>query len=46
MTNGASTSRSAARKGLMMPPGMSFNALSPKSLEASKTAKLPKSFFS
>ncbi|MGN6463168.1 MAG: pyridoxal-phosphate-dependent aminotransferase family protein [Pseudolabrys sp.] len=35
-----------AQKGLMLPPGMSFNALSPKALEASKTSKLPKSFFS
>jgi alanine-glyoxylate transaminase/serine-glyoxylate transaminase/serine-pyruvate transaminase len=34
-----------AQKGLMMPPGMSFNALSPKALEAYKTSKLPKSFF-
>src|SRR6185437_10031059 len=35
-----------AQKGLMMPPGMSFNAISDKALAASKTAKLPKSFFS
>ena len=35
-----------AQKGLMLPPGMSFNALSPKALDASKTSKLPKSFFS
>lgn len=35
-----------AQKGLMLPPGMSFNALSEKSLAASKTAKLPRSFFS
>ncbi|MGD9923375.1 MAG: alanine--glyoxylate aminotransferase family protein [Pseudorhodoplanes sp.] len=34
-----------AQKGLMLPPGMSFNALSPKALDAYKTAKLPKSFF-
>jgi alanine-glyoxylate transaminase/serine-glyoxylate transaminase/serine-pyruvate transaminase len=34
-----------AQKGLMMPPGMSFNALSPKALDAYKTSKLPKSFF-
>ncbi|ARP99333.1 pyridoxal-phosphate-dependent aminotransferase family protein [Pseudorhodoplanes sinuspersici] len=34
-----------AQKGLMLPPGMSFNALSPKALEAYKTSKLPKSFF-
>lgn len=34
-----------AQKGLMLPPGMSFNALSEKSIAASKTASLPKSFF-
>jgi len=34
-----------AQKGLMMPPGMSFNAVSEKALRASKTAKLPRSFF-
>jgi alanine-glyoxylate transaminase/serine-glyoxylate transaminase/serine-pyruvate transaminase len=35
-----------AQKGMMMPPGMSFNAISDKALAASKTSKLPKSFFS
>jgi len=34
-----------AQKGLMLPPGMSFNAVSDKALAANKTAKLPKSFF-
>jgi len=34
-----------AQKGLMMPPGMSFNAVSDKALAANKTSKLPKSFF-
>jgi alanine-glyoxylate transaminase / serine-glyoxylate transaminase / serine-pyruvate transaminase len=34
-----------AQKGLMMPPGMSFNAVSEKALDASKSAKLPRSFF-
>ena len=34
-----------AQKGLMLPPGMSFNAVSDKALNASKTAKLPKSFW-
>jgi len=34
-----------AQKGLMLPPGMSFNALSEKALAASKTAKLPRSFW-
>jgi alanine-glyoxylate transaminase/serine-glyoxylate transaminase/serine-pyruvate transaminase len=35
-----------AQKGLMLPPGMSFNALSDRALAASKNAKLPKSFWS
>ena len=35
-----------AQKGLMLPPGMSFNAVSDKALAAAKTAKLPKSFWS
>ena len=34
-----------AQKGLMLPPGMSFNALSEKALAANKTSKLPKAFF-
>src|SRR5277367_6735937 len=34
-----------AQKGLMLPPGMSFNAVSEKALHAAKTSKLPKSFF-
>jgi len=34
-----------AQKGLMLPPGMSFNAVSNKALEANKTSTLPKSFF-
>jgi alanine-glyoxylate transaminase/serine-glyoxylate transaminase/serine-pyruvate transaminase len=35
-----------AQKGFMLPPGLSFNAVSDKALAAAKTAKLPKSFFS
>jgi alanine-glyoxylate transaminase/serine-glyoxylate transaminase/serine-pyruvate transaminase len=34
-----------SQKGLMLPPGISFNALSPKAIEASKTATLPKAFW-
>jgi alanine-glyoxylate transaminase / serine-glyoxylate transaminase / serine-pyruvate transaminase len=34
-----------SQKGLMLPPGLSFNATSSKSLAAQKTAKLPRSFF-
>ncbi len=35
-----------SQKGLMLPPGLSFNALSPKALAASKSSMLPKSFWS
>jgi alanine-glyoxylate transaminase / serine-glyoxylate transaminase / serine-pyruvate transaminase len=35
-----------AQKGLMLPPGMSFNAVSDKALAAAKTSQLPKSFWS
>ena len=42
---GVDVSISGAQKGLMLPPGISFNALSPKAIEASKVAKLPKSFW-
>jgi alanine-glyoxylate transaminase/serine-glyoxylate transaminase/serine-pyruvate transaminase len=34
-----------SQKGLMLPPGISFNAISPRALEASKSAKLPRSFW-
>jgi alanine-glyoxylate transaminase / serine-glyoxylate transaminase / serine-pyruvate transaminase len=34
-----------SQKGLMLPPGLSFNATSEKSLAAHKTARLPRSFF-
>ena len=34
-----------SQKGLMLPPGLSFNATSEKSLAAAKTARLPRSFF-
>jgi alanine-glyoxylate transaminase/serine-glyoxylate transaminase/serine-pyruvate transaminase len=34
-----------SQKGLMLPPGLSFNAISDKALAASATAKLPRSFF-
>ena len=42
---GVDVSVGGAQKGLMLPPGMSFNALSDKALKASQTSKLPKSFF-
>jgi alanine-glyoxylate transaminase/serine-glyoxylate transaminase/serine-pyruvate transaminase len=34
-----------SQKGLMLPPGLSFNALSEKALAASKAAKLPRSYW-
>jgi alanine-glyoxylate transaminase / serine-glyoxylate transaminase / serine-pyruvate transaminase len=34
-----------AQKGLMLPPGLGFNAVSDKALGAAKAAKLPKSYF-
>jgi alanine-glyoxylate transaminase/serine-glyoxylate transaminase/serine-pyruvate transaminase len=36
---------SGSQKGLMLPPGISFNAVSPKALDAAKHARLPRSFF-
>jgi alanine-glyoxylate transaminase/serine-glyoxylate transaminase/serine-pyruvate transaminase len=34
-----------SQKGLMLPPGLSFNAVSAKALAASRNAKLPRSFW-
>jgi alanine-glyoxylate transaminase/serine-glyoxylate transaminase/serine-pyruvate transaminase len=34
-----------SQKGLMLPPGLSFNAVSEKALAASKRARMPRSFF-
>jgi alanine-glyoxylate transaminase / serine-glyoxylate transaminase / serine-pyruvate transaminase len=34
-----------SQKGLMLPPGLGFNALSDKALAASKQARLPRSYF-
>jgi alanine-glyoxylate transaminase/serine-glyoxylate transaminase/serine-pyruvate transaminase len=42
---GVDVTISGSQKGLMLPPGISFNALSPKALERSKSAKLPKAFW-
>jgi alanine-glyoxylate transaminase/serine-glyoxylate transaminase/serine-pyruvate transaminase len=42
---GVDVTVSGSQKGLMLPPGISFNAISPKALEASKGAKLPRSFW-
>ena len=34
-----------SQKGLMLPPGLSFNAVSAKALAAARTARLPRSFW-
>ncbi|MEV7360693.1 aminotransferase class V-fold PLP-dependent enzyme [Kitasatospora sp. NPDC091276] len=43
---GVDVSVSGSQKGLMLPPGLGFNAVSRKALVASRTAGLPKSFWS
>jgi alanine-glyoxylate transaminase / serine-glyoxylate transaminase / serine-pyruvate transaminase len=35
----------ASQKGMMLPPGLSFNAVGPKAIEASRSSKLPKSYW-
>ncbi len=42
---GVDVTISGSQKGLMLPPGISFNALSPKAIEASRGAKLPKAYW-
>jgi alanine-glyoxylate transaminase / serine-glyoxylate transaminase / serine-pyruvate transaminase len=42
---GVDVSVSGSQKGLMLPPGISFNAISPRALEANKSAKLPRAFW-
>ena len=42
---GVDVSISGSQKGLMLPPGISFNALSPKALAVAKTARLPKAYW-
>ena len=42
---GIDVSISGSQKGLMLPPGLSFNAVSPKAIEASKKATLPRAFW-
>jgi alanine-glyoxylate transaminase/serine-glyoxylate transaminase/serine-pyruvate transaminase len=36
---------SGSQKGLMLPPGISFNAVSDKAIEASRTARMPRSYW-
>jgi alanine-glyoxylate transaminase/serine-glyoxylate transaminase/serine-pyruvate transaminase len=42
---GVDVTIAGSQKGLMLPPGLSFNAISDKALDASKTAGLAKSFW-
>ncbi len=43
---GVDVTVAGSQKGLMLPPGLSFNAISEKAVAASKNAKLPKSYLS
>jgi alanine-glyoxylate transaminase/serine-glyoxylate transaminase/serine-pyruvate transaminase len=42
---GVDVTVSGSQKGLMLPPGISFNALSPKALARAKHARLPRSYW-
>lgn len=42
---GVDVTVAGSQKGLMLPPGLSFNAISQKALKATETAKLPRSFW-
>lgn len=42
---GVDVTVAGSQKGLMLPPGLSFNAVSEKALTAAKTAKLPRSYW-
>jgi alanine-glyoxylate transaminase / serine-glyoxylate transaminase / serine-pyruvate transaminase len=42
---GVDVTVAGSQKGLMLPPGLSFNAVSEKALSTSKTARLPRSFW-
>lgn len=42
---GVDVTVAGSQKGLMMPPGLSFNAVSEKALAANKSAKLPRSYW-
>ena len=43
---GVDVTVAGSQKGLMLPPGLSFNAVSEKALAASKVARLPRSYWS
>src|SRR5687767_1904114 len=42
---GVDVTVAGSQKGLMLPPGLSFNCVSPRALKASATARLPKSYW-
>ncbi|MCY1284838.1 Serine--glyoxylate aminotransferase [compost metagenome] len=42
---GVDVTVSGSQKGLMLPPGISFNAISPKAIAASQSARLPRAFW-
>jgi alanine-glyoxylate transaminase/serine-glyoxylate transaminase/serine-pyruvate transaminase len=42
---GVDVTVSGSQKGMMLPPGLSFNAISAKALKASEQAKLPRSYW-
>jgi alanine-glyoxylate transaminase/serine-glyoxylate transaminase/serine-pyruvate transaminase len=42
---GVDVTVAGSQKGLMLPPGLSFNAISNKALEAAEAARLPKSYW-
>jgi aspartate aminotransferase-like enzyme len=42
---GVDVSVSGSQKGLMLPPGLGFNALSPRALESARSAQLPRSYW-
>ena len=42
---GVDVTVAGSQKGLMLPPGLSFNCISPKALAASKAAKMPRSYW-
>jgi alanine-glyoxylate transaminase/serine-glyoxylate transaminase/serine-pyruvate transaminase len=42
---GVDVTVAGSQKGLMLPPGLSFNCVSPKAVAASKSARLPRSYW-
>jgi alanine-glyoxylate transaminase/serine-glyoxylate transaminase/serine-pyruvate transaminase len=42
---GVDVSVAGSQKGLMLPPGLSFNAISAKALEAARNARMPRSYW-